>query len=170
MSDRLIPLGKLVATHGIDGWLKLKIYNLQSAILGLGRQIVLEKGGIHSSHFLESSKVHKGHLLVKLRGTNEINSAKNWVGSTLLVAEQELQPPDPGEYYYYQAVGLDVFDTHGDWIGKVTKIWFKEGGDLYVVSDASREYLVPAVKEVIEKIDLPAGKMIINPPEGLLEV
>lgn len=170
MSDRLIPLGKLVATHGIEGWLKLNTYNLHSPTLGSGRQIVLEKGGNHSPHFLESSKVHKGHLLVKLQGTNEINFAKTWVGSTLLVAEEDLEPPKPGEYYYYQAVGLEVFTTQGERIGKVTRIWIKEGGDLYVVTDASKEYLIPAVKEVIEKIDLPAGKIIINLPEGILEV
>jgi 16S rRNA processing protein RimM len=67
-------------------------------------------------------------------------------------------------------VGFDVLDTHGEWIGKVTRIWFKQGGDLYVVAGASREYLIPAVQEVIEKIDIRARKMTINPPEGLLEV
>ncbi len=170
MSDRLIPLGKLVTTHGLEGWLKLKTYNFQSHLLGSGRQIVLDNGGIQTPHILESSKAHKGNLLVKLRGTNEINFAKTWVGSTLLVAEDDLEPPQPGEFYYYQAVGLEVFTTQGERIGKVTRIWIKEGGDLYVVTDASKEYLVPAVKEVIEKIDLPAGKMIINLPEGLLEV
>ncbi len=170
MSDQFIPLGKLVATHGIAGWLKLKTNNLQSPALGWGRQIVLEKEGDRSPQILESSKVHKGHLLVKLQGANDINFAKIWVGSTLLVAEQDLEPPEPGEFYYYQAVGLEVFTTRGERVGKVTRIWIKEGGDLYVVTDAAKEYLIPAVKEVIERIDLAAGRMLINPPEGLLEV
>ena len=170
MSDRLIPLGKLVDTHGIAGWLKLQTSNLQSPILSSACQIVLQKDGIHSAYKLDLSKIHKGHVLVKLKGINGINDAKEVVGSTLLVAEEELQPAGPGEYYYYQALGFNVFDIHGVWIGKVTRIWFKEGGDLYVVSGASREYLIPAVKEVIEKIDRPGEKMIINPPEGLLDI
>ena len=170
MSDQFIPLGKLVATHGIAGWLKLKTNNPQSAALGSGRQIVLEIEGARSLQILESSKIHKGHLLVKLQGASDINFAKTWVGATLLVAEQDLDQPQPGEYYYYQAMGLEVFTTRGKRLGKVTRIWLKEGGDLYVVTDAAKEYLVPAVKEVVEKIDLAAGRMIINPPEGLLEV
>ena len=109
-------------------------------------------------------------LLLKLKGLENIEQAEPWVGSTLSVAEDTLQPLEPGEYYHYQAVGLDVFDTEGKWIGKVTRIWSKEGGDLYVVAGASKEYLIPAVKEVIEKIDLPGGKIIINPPPGLLDL
>ncbi|MEE8074525.1 MAG: ribosome maturation factor RimM [Candidatus Binatia bacterium] len=167
---RLVPLGELVTTHGIEGWLKLRLYNPQSTILYSARDIVLEKGGVSSPHYLERSKVHKRNLLVKLRGTNEINDAKKWVGSTLLIREDSLQPLGPGEYYYYQVEGFDVLDTHGEWIGKVTRIWFTEGGDLYVVTGASRDHLIPAVKEVIEKIDFHGRKVIIDPPEGLLEV
>ncbi|MFQ5902266.1 MAG: ribosome maturation factor RimM, partial [Candidatus Binatia bacterium] len=83
---------------------------------------------------------------------------------------EALQPLRPGEYYYYQVIGFDVFDIQGGWVGIITGIWPKKGGDLYVVTGTSKEYLIPAVKEVIEKIDLPGGKMIINPPAGLLDL
>ena len=168
--ERLVPLGELVATHGIEGWLKLRLYNPQSTILSSARDVVLEKGGVSFPHCLEGSSIHKRLVLVKLRGTNDINHAKKWVGSILLVGEEALQPLGPGEYYYYQVEGFDVLDTNGEWFGKVIRIWFKEGGDLFVVSGASRDYLIPAVKEVIEKIDLHAREMTINLPEGLLEV
>jgi len=168
--NRLVPLGELVSTHGLEGWLKLKTYNPQSTLLYSAKEVVLERDGIRSRHYLERSKVHQQNALVKLRGTEEINHAEKLIGSVLFVAEDTLQPLEPGEFYYYQVVGFDVLDTHGEWIGKVARIWFKQGGDLYVVAGASREYLIPAVQEVIEKIDIRARKMTINPPEGLLEV
>lgn len=170
LSERRIPLGELVATHGLEGWLRLKLYNPQSTVLSLVGEIVLEKGGVTSVHVVESSRLHRGFVLVKLQGTDEINHAKKWIGSIVLVSENALQPLGPGEYYHYQVVGLDVLDTQGKWIGKVTRIWFKDGGDLYVVAGSSKNYLIPAAKEVIEKVDLRAGKMIINPPEGLLDI
>jgi 16S rRNA processing protein RimM len=170
VSERRVPLGEIVTTHGLDGRLKLKPYNPQTALLSAGQEIFLEKDGNAFSHILQSSSPHKGQFLIKLKGLESIEQAQPWVGSILSVAEEALQPLKPGEYYQYQAVGLDVFDTEGKWIGKVTRIWSKEGGDLYVVSDGSKEYLIPAVKEVIEKIDLPGGKMIINPPPGLLDL
>ena len=168
--ERLVPLGELVSTHGLEGWLKLKPYNPQSTLLYSAKEVVLERNGIRSQHYLERSKVHQQNALVKLRGTEEINHAEKLIGSVLSVGEDALQPLEPGEFYYYQVVGFDVLDTHGEWIGKVARIWFKQGGDLYVVAGASREYLIPAVQEVIEKIDIRARKITINPPAGLLEV
>lgn len=170
MSERLVPLGEIVATHGIEGWLKLKPYNPQTTLLSSTQKVFVEKDRMRSSYFLQASRVHKGHFLVKLQGVDGIGAAKKWVGSILSVAEEALHPLKPGEYYCYQVVGLDVFDTQGGWVGKVTRVWSKEGGDLYVVAGPSKEYLIPAVKEVIEKIDLPGGKIIINPPAGLLDL
>lgn len=84
--------------------------------------------------------------------------------------EEALQPLNAGEYYYYQALGLEVFDLQGRRIGVITRIWPKDGGDLYVVAGLSKEHLIPAVKDVIEKVDLAGRKMIINPPPGLLDL
>lgn len=169
--ERLVPLGEIVTTHGIRGWLKLKPYNPETAGLSLTQTVVLKKGEeVYSRHSLEASRVHKGQLLIKLEGIDQIDEAEKWVGSTLAVAEEALQPLEPGEYYHYQVVGFTVYDTQGRWLGILTRIWSKKGGDLYVVQGNDKEYLIPAVREVIEKIDLPGGKIIINPPPGLLDL
>ena len=75
-----------------------------------------------------------------------------------------------GEYYNYQAVGLEVFDL--EWQSHRHRRPDVVDGRrrLYVVQGADREYLIPAVRDIIEKIDLAEGKMIINPPEGLLDL
>lgn len=170
MSERLVPFGEIVATHGIAGWLRLRLYNLHTTTLSSTQEIFLEKAGVRTAHFLEMTKGHKGHLLVKLRGIGRINEAKMLIGSILSVIESAMQPLEPGQYYYYQVIGLNVFDTNGGWLGTLTRIWSKKGGDLYVVTGTSKEYLIPAVKEVVEKIDFSEGKMIINPPPGLLDL
>jgi 16S rRNA processing protein RimM len=170
VSERLIPLGEIVTTHGIEGWLKLKLYTPQTPTLSSTQKVFLEKSGASSPHWLEARKPQKGHLLLRLRGVEGINEAEKWVGAILSVAEEALQPPGPGEYYYYQVVGFDVYDTQANWVGIITRIWTKEGGDLYVVTGSRKEYLIPAVKEIVEKIDFATGRMIINPPPGLLDL
>lgn len=170
MSERFVPLGEIVTTHGIAGWLKLKPYNPDTDIFFSIQTVFLEKAGVRSSLVLEESRPHKNQFLLKLRGIQGIAEAEKWIGSILLVAEETLRPLNPGEYYYYQAVGLDVFDPEGKWIGKITRIWSKAGGDLYVVKGSEKEYLIPVVKEIIEKVDFPGGKIIINPPAGLLDL
>jgi 16S rRNA processing protein RimM len=170
VSERLIPLGELVTTHGIDGWLKFKPYNPETTFFSTSRQIVLEKDGHTSAHEVEASNPQSRYFLLKLRGIDSIEDALNWVGFTVSVREDDLQPLGPGEYYHFQAVGLEVFDTKGERIGVVTRTWSTPAGELYVVQGPEREHLIPAVKEIVEKIDLAAGKLIIDPPEGLLDL
>jgi len=170
VSERLIPLGEIVATHGIEGWLRLRLFNPESDTLSSSQEILLEKAGLATPQRLKAVKGHSSRLLILLDGVAGIDQAKQWVGATLSVAEAGLPPLAPNEYYYYQAVGLEVFDANGARIGVVERIWSKPGGDLYVVKGEAKEYLIPITKEIIEKIDLAAGKIIINPPEGLLEL
>ena len=84
--------------------------------------------------------------------------------------EADLPPLGDNEYYYYQVVGLEVFDTKGARIGTIARLWPTAGGDLYVVEDGAKEYLIPVVKEIVTKIDFDAGRVIIDPPAGLLEL
>jgi 16S rRNA processing protein RimM len=88
----------------------------------------------------------------------------------LSVPEADLPALGDNEYYYYQVVGLEVFDTKGARIGTIARLWPTAGGDLYVVQDGAKEYLIPVVKEIVTKIDFDAGRVIIDPPEGLLEL
>lgn len=108
--------------------------------------------------------------MIHLEGVDSINDAKQWIGSELSVPEAELPPLGDNEYYYYQVVGLEVFDTKGARIGTIARLWPTAGGDLYVVQDGEKEYLIPVVKEIVTKIDFDAGRVIIDPPEGLLEL
>jgi len=134
------------------------------------RKIYLEKDGVRSEHELESSKPHKNQFLVKLRTVNTGSEAKQWIGSMLCIAEATLPLLDPGEYYHYQAIGLEVFDLKGERIGTITRTWLTAGGELYVVQGVNKEHLIPAVKEIVERVDFAAGTMIINPPDGLLDL
>ena len=170
MSERFVPLGEIVATHGIEGWLKLRLYNPESNPLSSSQEILIEKAGIAAPQRLKAVKGHSSRSLILLDGVAGIDEAKKWVGATVSVAEAQLPPLAPNEYYYYQAVGLEVFDTKGERIGIVERIWSKPGGDLYVVKGDAKEYLIPVTKEIIEKIDLASGRITINLPAGLLEL
>jgi 16S rRNA processing protein RimM len=168
--ERLIPLGEIVTTHGLDGWFKFNAYNAQTAALSASQQIFLEKAGVRSAHQLEASRRHRGQFLIKLLGIDHLGDADRCVGSTLLVAEEALQSLAAGEYYHYQVIGLEVFDVRGERIGTVTRTWATAGGELYVVAGESKEHLIPAVKDIIEKVDLIARRIVINPPAGLLDL
>jgi 16S rRNA processing protein RimM len=170
VSERLIPLGEIVTTHGLDGWLKLNPFNPETTALFSVQKVYLEKDGMRWEHELESIKPHKNQCLIKFRGLKEIGEAEKWIGWTLCIAESSLPILDSGEYYHYQTIGFEVYDLQGERIGIITRTWSTAGGDLYVVQGVDKEHLIPAVKEIVERVDFAAGKMFINPPDGLLDL
>jgi 16S rRNA processing protein RimM len=119
---------------------------------------------------VESARPHRRQILIKLRGIDDIESARPWVRSTLAVPEESLAAPAPGEYYHYQVIGLEVFDTSGARIGILKQIWSTPGSELYVVAGVDKEHLIPAVKEIISEVDLAGGRMIVDLPAGLLDL
>jgi 16S rRNA processing protein RimM len=170
VSERLIPIGKIVAPHSLDGWVRCHPFNPETTALASAREIYLQRDGQSLPCEIEASKSQKNRLLVKLRGTDRIEDAQRWIGFTLCVREHDLDALAPGQYYHYQAIGLEVYDLSGRRIGTITQIMCISGRDLYLVRGATKEHLIPAVKDIIEKVDFTTGKMIINPPQGLLDL
>jgi 16S rRNA processing protein RimM len=170
MADPLVPLGEIVTTHGLNGWLKLNPFNLDSTALVSGVEVILEKTGERRAQRIEGSNPHRHQLLIKFVGVDSIDQAAPLVGATLLVEETALGGLEPGQYFHYQVVGFEVFTARGERIGIISSTLSTAGGELYVVQGMTKEHLIPAVKEFIDKVDFTTGRMIINPPEGLLDL
>jgi len=170
MVDHAVPLGEIVATHGLDGWLKLNPFNRESTVLAPGLEVRLDKSGHQSVHQIESSKPHKKQFLLKLRDVDTIDAAEPFIGSTLVISDAALDALEPGQYYHYQVIGFAVVDLNGAAIGTIAGTLSTAAGELYRVQGADKEYLIPAVKEIIEKVDFDERKVIVNPPQGLLDL
>ena len=77
--------------------------------------------------------------------------------------------PD-GEYYWCDLLGLRVVTVEGVELGTVAEIIDTGSNDVYVVRSAEREYLIPALADVVVAIDLATRTMTVSPPEGLLDL
>ncbi|HME59894.1 MAG TPA: ribosome maturation factor RimM [Candidatus Binatia bacterium] len=170
MAEPLVPLGEIVTTHGLHGWLKLNLFNSNTTALAGGVEVILEKAGARSTRRLEATRPQGRRCLIKLNDVDSVEQALEFVGSTLLVGENDLEILAPGEYYHYQVIGFEVFAATGERVGTISSTLSTPAGELYVVQGAEKEYLIPAVKEFIDKVDFSTGKMIISPPEGLLDL
>lgn len=90
-------------------------------------------------------------------------------GATLEIDERERPVAPAGEYYYDQLEGLEVVNSEGKHIGTLTQVVPRGGQDLYAVETDHGEVLVPATVAIVKKIDLELGRVVMDPPEGLLE-
>jgi 16S rRNA processing protein RimM len=76
----------------------------------------------------------------------------------------------PGEYHYQQLLGSKVLLTSGELIGEVDEVVKLPGQDLLSVTKSGKQVLIPMVKQFIVSIDIDSKTIVINPPEGLLDV
>lgn len=80
-----------------------------------------------------------------------------------------MKPPGEGTYYPFQILGFDVWSEENELIGKLTEIYLNPNQSLYEIKSGKKEYLVPATKNFIKKIDLVEKKIVIHLIEGMLD-
>jgi 16S rRNA processing protein RimM len=170
-SDVLIPVGKIFGTHGIKGLLKVHSYsgNLES-LQSCGTVTVKSPAGALTEYGLKKVVPHAGKLMIGLTGLDDINLAEALVGSEICLMRSQFPEPEDDEYYWCDLIGLKVATTDGRELGTVTDIFETGSSDIYVVRDAEREYLIPAIADVINSIDLKLGLILVTPLEGLLDL
>ncbi len=171
MADPTVSLGVIATTHGLNGWLKFNPYNPDTDVLAAGRKVHLARGDTCADLQLAvDARPVKNQLLIKLQGIDRVDEAQRWVGATLSVDESALAPLEPGQYYHYQVIGFEVVDIYRGRIGIITSVLSTPGNDILVVEEAEKEYLIPAVKEIVSKVDFAASRVIVDLPEGLLDL
>ncbi|WP_456433285.1 ribosome maturation factor RimM [Thermosulfuriphilus sp.] len=168
----LLPLGRIVRAHGLGGEVKVLAYVIdQEDLLQLERFFICQNGKLKEL-LVEKGRFAPGRrgLLLKFKGIEDREAAESLVGKEILYPQSDLPPPEEGKFYIHQLLGLEVFLDTGERLGLLKAVWPIGPYDLYVVrTEKGKEYLIPAIKEIVLEIDLTAKKMRISPPPGLLE-
>ncbi|MEY7973966.1 ribosome maturation factor RimM, partial [Saccharomonospora xinjiangensis] len=117
---------------------------------------------------------HGGRLLVRFTEVPDRNAAEEARGLTLLADAEDLPPiEDPDEFYDHELEGLRAELADGTVVGTVREIIHSPGGELLSVEvgepGAGREVLVPFVTAIVPRVDVAEGRIVLDPPEGLLD-
>jgi 16S rRNA processing protein RimM len=131
-----------------------------------GRKVYL--GPQHEAATLGSVRAHGENLLVKIRGYNTPESVGKYRNTWVYVKSSEVPPLPQGQVYKYELIGLDVIDDVGNSLGKLTEILETGANDVYVVRNGQKEILLPAIPDVILKIDMQLQVMTVHLIDGLL--
>lgn len=119
---------------------------------------------------LEDTWEHKGRRVLKFAGINDISSAEAYRGCWVQIpAEQAVKPPE-GTYFDHDLVGCSVRDVHGNHVGAVSEVLRITGNNLLVVRGSGQEYLIPAVESICVRISIEEKQIVIDPPEGLMDL
>ena len=167
--DRRLDIGKVLKPWGIQGKVKALMYAESEDTFQQHPALWAETDAGFVPLSLESAKPHKKALLLKFKDRNRIEEVEDLIGSTLFMDKDSLPPLEEGEYYWHELIGVEVETESGRPLGRIEQILVTGGNDVYVVNDGRREVLLPAIRDVVRKVDVDAEKMVVRPPEGLLK-
>ncbi len=121
---------------------------------------------------IESARWHQGRMLVAFEGVLDRESAEALRGTLLGVDSASVAPPeDPEEFHDHQLVGLAVVTPAGEHLGEVAKIDHAPASDLLVLRrPQGGSALIPFVKAIVPEVDLAGGRVVVDPPAGLLDL
>jgi 16S rRNA processing protein RimM len=165
----LVVLGKILRSQGRDGLLKLRLDD--KGIPGFScATIYLRRADGFEAFAVESLTLDRNSHFLKLKGIDTLAQADALAGLEVYAAESDFKPLERGGFYEFQVVGCRVVTRGGVEVGEVTDILRAGGPVLLVVRRGGREVYVPFTEAICLKVDPGAGEILIDPPDGLLEL
>lgn len=168
---RFLAVGQVAGAHGLRGEIKVTVLTEDPERFARLSQVWLGRDEQQPTPWpLEAYRLHKGRALLKLAGCDDRAMAESLRQHLVLVPLEEAIPLEEDEYYEHQIIGLEVWTASGERLGEVDEILYTGANEVYVVrSDrpGQRELLIPAIEEVVIEVDLEAGRLTIEPLEGL---
>jgi len=137
-------------------------------INSLNNVVIILKNGEKIESIINKVSVVKGGFAISLAHINSVTDAQQIVGGYIAVPENEVPALGKDTWYHYEIIGIEVFTTDGMCLGKIDDILSTGSNDVYIVRDNEREYLIPAIRDVIKEVDTERRRMVIALVDGLI--
>ena len=164
-------VGRIARAHGNKGQV---IVNLDTDFpeerFRPGASLFVNEGGGVRELTITSVRFQRDRPVLGLRGVEDMNAAEAMAGLELRVPAAWLTPLPPGTYYRHDLVGCGVETTGGRAVGVVKDVEGTMGGSRLVVKAPHGDVLIPLAAEICRTIDVASRRIVIDPPEGLLEL
>jgi 16S rRNA processing protein RimM len=183
-----LVVGRVGRPHGIRGEVTVQVHTDDPDLRFTAGSVLATDPASRGPLTIRSSRWHSGRLLVTFDGCADRSSAEDLRGLLLVMDSADVGPAGPEEFRDHELIGLDVVTTAGEPVGVVTDV-LHHGQDLLVVGPASSrtagrggaelpgpaggghgQVLVPFVAAIVPEVDVSAGRLVIDPPPGLLDL
>jgi 16S rRNA processing protein RimM len=162
-------LAEVLKEWGVRGEVKALPLSQKFFSLIAGAEVsLLNPDGVRSAAKITSLRKQGRHFVVAIEGCLDAVSASKLRGSSICVPRESVVLEE-NEFFHDQLIGIPVFTADGEAVGLVDEILETGGNDVYVVKKGDKEYLLPAIRDVIREIDLGGRRIIIKAIPGLLD-
>jgi len=166
-----IAIARIARTRGNRGEVLADLYTDFPDRFSALEEVWLEfADGRRVQAVIEDTWEHKGRVVLKFAGVDDISAAEAYVGCWVQIpAEQAMKLPE-GTYFDHDLIGCSVQDTRGNNLGVVEEVLRIAGNSQLVVKVHDRECLIPAVDSICIRISIKEKQILIDPPEGLMDL
>jgi len=166
--DKRVCVGVVTGAHGVRGAVRLKSFTAEPEDVAAYGPLQDERGERHFALRLVGSA--KGVLIAAISGIDDRDRAEALRGLRLYLPRSALPPPEEEEYYHADLIGLAAILTDGTALGTVRAVHdFGAGDTLEIGRAAGQPVMVPFTRAVVPVVDLDTGRLVIDPPPGLLD-
>ena len=158
---QFLEAGKIINTHGVSGEVKIESWLDTPEFLRSFRRLFVRGREVK----VLSARVHKGFVIARLEGIDDMNAAMALKGTDISIAREDAHLSD-GAYFLSDIIGSRVVDEEGREIGTLEEIEETPSAPLYTVR-GEREHLIPAVPEFIRSVDVENGVITVHLIEGM---
>lgn len=160
-----LEIAQIQTAFGVDGEVRARILTDFPGRFARLKKVFL--GEECTPYPVEHAKVRGDDVFLKLGGVTTPEEAAKLRLKMVQVPTAEAMPLPKGAYYHYQVIGLSVVSVDGQALGRVVEILPTGGNDVYVVRGEQSELLVPAIADVVQQVDLAAGRIVVALLDGM---
>lgn len=169
MKKEYIESGKFVGTHGVRGTLRVQPWcDSPDFLLAFKKVFLKEKEGF-SPIKVKSSKVHGNVVLMDIENVTSIEDAEKLRNKVLYVSRKEIKLEE-GQYLICDLLGCKVYDSKTNaLLGEISDVSKTGANDVWHIKSGEKEYLIPVIPSVVEKVDTENEKIVITPLDGIFD-
>ncbi|MGH2731939.1 MAG: ribosome maturation factor RimM [Actinomycetota bacterium] len=161
-------VGEVRRAHGVRGELVVESHSENPERFAPGSQLLVGEGPDRSHPAtVTAARPHRGSLLVTFEAVEDRGQAQRLAGLKIFARVQELPPLGQDTFWRHELVGLEVIDTGGRRLGRIAGVISRPDQDLWEVDTSRDPVLLPAVRDIVTRVDLGAGRVTVDPPVGL---
>jgi 16S rRNA processing protein RimM len=169
--DAMAVVGRIARAHGNRGQV---IVNPETDFpeqrFKAGAKVFAKRGALVEPLIVTAVRFQRGRPVIGLKGVESMNDAEALAGLELRVPVEELALLPAGTFYHHDLVGCHVVTERGEEVGIVEAVEGAAGKNRLVVMGPRGEILIPLATEICRTIDVAGKRIVIEPPEGLLDL
>ncbi len=167
MKKEFLEIGKFVGTHGVKGMVRIQPWSDDGEFLTQFKNFYLENG----KEKIELSRItpHGNVVIAAVKGVDCIEQAEALRNRVLFIKRDDAHLPE-GRYFISEIIGSSVYDADNNTLlGALSDVSSTGANDVWHIKNGDKEYLVPAIPDVIVDVDINTDIVKIRPLKGIFD-